>query len=111
MSGPIPAGSPSVRASGRTITRLLALDHRLIAQFAKELLGLGLEFLTEQLFAGLPLLRRILLRLLAFAQREQLDALRGHLGRGQVADLGLVENVAQHPREGGKDPYDCGADP
>src|SRR5580700_7158838 len=99
MSGPIPAGSPSVRASGRTITRLLMLDHRLLAQLAKKLLRLGLEFLTEYLLAGLPLLRGILLRLLALAQRKQLDALRGHLGRGQVADFGLVENIAQHGRQ------------
>src|ERR1700761_3022313 len=99
MSGPIPAGSPSVRASGRTIATLLALDHRLLSQLAKKLFGFDLEFLGEELLAGLSLLRRIFLGLLAFAQREQLDSLRGDLGRGQVADFRLVENVAQHRRK------------
>src|ERR1700674_534256 len=102
MSGPIPAGSPSVKASGRTIKTLLAFDHRLLAQLLKEALGSELEFFVEDLVARLALLGSFLGRFLLFAQREQLDPLRRYFRSGQMTDLGLVEDLAQGRQQIGR---------
>src|SRR6202042_2418104 len=95
ISGPIPAGSPSVRARGRVIKTLLAFDHRLFAQLLKKALGFGLELLVENLVARLTLLGSVLGRFLLLAQGEQFDPLLRHFRSGQVSDLGLVEDLAQ----------------
>src|ERR1700730_13509172 len=99
-SGPIPAGSPSVSATGRGI--LLAFDHRLAAQFLEIALGPGLGLLAPKLLAGLPRFGRLLLGFLLLAQREQLNALRRRLRSGKVPYLGLVENIAQRRRQLGR---------
>src|SRR5262245_50671422 len=99
MSGPIPAGSPSVRARGRAIKPLLAFDHSLFAQLLKIALGFELELLGENLVAGRALLGSVLGGLLSLAQREQLDPLLRCLRSGQVSDLGLIQDLAQRRQQ------------
>src|ERR1700739_3445954 len=100
-SGPIPAGSPSVNASGCTILfrsaccGLLVFDHRLAPQPLQITLGLDAEFLLENLVANLLLAGRVVLGLALAADREHLHALGGRFRRRQVADLGAVEDGAQ----------------
>src|SRR5258708_40329901 len=84
---------PARRASAQsTAASLLAFDHRLAAQFAKIVLGLGLELIAEHFLAHFALLGGFGLGFLFFAQREQLDALRRRFRRSQAPDLGLVDN-------------------
>src|ERR1700756_727589 len=113
MSGPIPARPPRVSASGgpvvcRTGRRscrrsmrgsrhgtLFDLDHRLFAQLREVALGLGLEFLREHLVAYLLGGGAVELVGLLGAKREHLDALRRDLGARELADLDVVEDLAQ----------------
>src|SRR5436190_11495492 len=95
MSGPIPAGSPRVSASGRDMASALPVfDHSLIAQFLEVPLGGNFEGLIEHLVANL-FFRRPALGLPLAAQRIDFDALRRDLRRGQPANLGLRQYVAQ----------------
>ena len=76
MSGPMPAGSPSVSAKDRDIAGLSVLDHRLAAQFLDVALGVTFELLLHQLLAHLALGGRVVgVGLLLAAQRIDLDAL------------------------------------
>ena len=89
MSGPIPAGSPSVSASGRVIAYLV-LDQRLAAQLLEELLRQRLISLVEH-FVARPCAWRAYRRRgrrLA-AHGEHLDPLRRDVGRRQAADTGV----------------------
>src|SRR2546421_9772302 len=94
MSGPMPAGSPSVSASGRVIW-LFVLDECLAAQFLQELLRERLIALVEHFVAHLPPCRRIRAgrRRLA-AHREHLDTLRRDIGRREAANGRIAEQVA-----------------
>src|SRR5260370_31178828 len=76
-------------------TSLFAFDHRLAAQFAKIVLGLGLELFAEDFVARLALFGGVGLGFLFLAQGERLDALRRRLRRGQVPRPGLVEDLPQ----------------
>src|SRR5258708_30157929 len=80
-------------------TSLFAFDHRLAAQFAKIVLGLGLELFAEDLVARLALFGGVGLGFLFLAQGEHLNALRRRLRRGQMPDLGLVEDLPQGGHE------------
>src|SRR6516165_10151678 len=101
MSGPIPAGSPSVSARGDRMRVLLAValrifDQGLAAQLLQVSLRLLLEFLIEQGFARLLLVERVIgLGGVLAADREHLDAEFGDLRGGQLADRNAVETLAQ----------------
>src|SRR6266545_3120442 len=97
MSGPIPAGSPRVSASGRGIGRvLLVFNHRAAAYFLQILLGSLLEALGEHAFADLALAGCVVGGgLLLGADRKQFDSELGDLGRGQSADLDALEHLAE----------------
>src|SRR5579871_357415 len=104
-SGPIPAGSPSVNASGCTMffqtarSRLLVFDHRIAPQLLQIALGSGAEFLFENLVANLLLARRVVLGLPLAAHGEHLHAFSCRFGRRQMADLGAVQNGARLVRQ------------
>src|SRR5579859_2500601 len=92
-SGPIPAGSPSVNASGCTMffqsarSRLFVFDHRLAPQLLQIALGGGAEFLFEKLVANLLLAGRVVLGLPLAAHGEHLHAFGRRFRRRQMPDL------------------------
>src|SRR6516165_10213549 len=116
MSGPIPAGSPSVSASGLTVTfrrssieafTLYGLrsigtgvfDHGRFADFLQVGIGCGRVFFGIHLLADFPLLWRIDGRGLPRAKRHHLDTLLGHLWGRQVTDRGIIEHLPQIRRQ------------
>src|ERR1051326_2323050 len=90
-SGPIPAGSPSVNASGCTMLfrsaflRLPLFDYRISPQPPQIALGPGAEFLCENLVANLLLAGRVVFGLPLAAHGEHLHAFGRRFGR-QAAD-------------------------
>src|SRR6185437_13948005 len=123
MSGPMPAGSPRVSARGKSLIaaslRFFArtfirvrifraspaiFNHRALADFVQIGLRRRLVFLRKHLFTHFLSLRRVDGGRLAAAQRHHFDTLLGHLRRGQVADRGIVEQLAQVRRNVGGGP-------
>ncbi len=92
VSGPMPAGSPSVRTSGAVIG-----DRRLGRSCGSPPSASSIPPGTgwRQLVADLALLRAFTLHRRLFAHRENLDPGLGDFGRRQPAHIGLVENGAQ----------------
>ena len=95
MSGPMPAGSPRVSASGRDIGR--AYRYSIIA-LARSSLRYFLDCCSNRSvnsFSRACACRACCRPPDSFlrAHREHFDALRGHFRRGQLADLGLVEHL------------------
>src|SRR5262245_28389659 len=109
MSGPMPAGSPSVSAKGKDIGLLRDIRRQasrndtpvrrravpLVAQFLEEPRRVGLKVPGIDLLLGLLLADGIVLggRLLG-AQRVDLDALHGGFRWRQLAELGLLQDLA-----------------
>src|SRR5471032_1367408 len=94
MSGPMPAGSPSVSASGSAMA-LPDLDQRLAAQFLEILLRDRLvAFLVDRIarFALGGAFAALGFNLAA--DGEQLDALKGDIRRRELADRRIVEDLA-----------------
>src|SRR5471030_1952719 len=101
MSSPMPAGSPSVSASGRGIG-LFVLDIGLVTQFLEKLLGIDLELLGYMFVANLAPGRCVVgIRFFLRAQRVELDCLHGAFGRGQLANFRFLQNLAQLRRKVG----------
>src|SRR5215216_4618271 len=93
MSGPIPAGSPSVSARGciRTST---VFDHRSGTQLLQIALALVSEALLQYFLANLALARQFAGRCSFLAEREQLDALLGRFRRRKPAFQRIVQDLA-----------------
>src|SRR6516165_47848 len=118
MSGPIPAGSPRVSASGLSVSFRSSssieafilyelrktmgtshasgvFDHGGFADFLQVGIGCGRVFFGIHLLADFPLLWRIDGRGLPRAKRHHLDTLLGHLWGRQVTDRGIIEHLPQ----------------
>src|SRR6266545_5712971 len=104
MSGPIPAGSPRVSASGRGIGRALPVfDHRAAPYFLQILLRLLLELFGEHAVADLTLAGRVFgCRLLLGADGKHFDSELGDLWCRQPADLDALEHLAKLERKVGR---------
>src|SRR3981189_2460109 len=104
MSGPIPAGSPSVSAKGGGISlALLVLEHRAATYLLQVLLGSLLVALGHETLLGLALARGVVgRRLLLGANRKHLDAELGDFRRRQAPDFDTLENFAQLSRNVGR---------
>src|SRR5437016_6944356 len=100
ISGPIPAGSPKVSASGFAMSA--TFDHRGSADFLQVRFRLRLIFLDKHLVADFFLLRRVDGGWLSRAQRHHFHALLGHLGRSEMPDRSLVEQFAKNLRYVGR---------
>src|SRR5262245_1973046 len=95
MSGPMPAGSPGVRARMGAIRLFAAFDHGALAQLAQILLRFLFEAFGLQILARLLAARRIGLALVLGAHCKHLNAKPRDLGRGQLADWHAVEDLAE----------------
>src|SRR5882672_605003 len=101
MSGPIPAGSPSVSARGSAISiptyipDLFALDERLATQPLQICLRCLLEALGGEGLARLLLDRCVSFGILLGADRPHLHTMSGHFRRRQLADRHGVEHLLQ----------------
>src|SRR5262249_55450426 len=96
MSGPMPAGSPSVSARGIELPgrEFSGLDQSFATQPLQIRLRLLFEALGVQRVAGLTLAGRIGPRVLLAADRDHFHAMPGDFRRGQLADRDPVENLA-----------------
>src|SRR5262245_32442474 len=112
MSGPMPAGSPNVNASGCMARwpslrlRLAIFDQGLSAKLLEPLLALGFKPFVLQLVADLPFHRRVGRVDRTLADGKHLDALLREFGRRELSDSDLVEDVAQLRREIGRLAHD-----
>src|SRR5882672_3087598 len=101
MSGPIPAGSPSVSARGSAISiptyipDLFALDERLATQPLQIRLRCLLETLVSEGLARLLLDWCVSFGILLGADRPHLHTMSGHFRCRQLADRHGVEHLLQ----------------
>ena len=103
MSGPMPAGSPSVSASGSRHRRgLFVFDHGLLAQFLADTSCDSASNVSLNISSRTSFLAGAFVGLAACRTPQRLDALLRGLRRGQLADLGLVQHVAQCRRQIGR---------
>ena len=114
MSGPIPAGSPSVSAKARgRMSRIGRIGGYLTSIIAPRRSSWRKRFDCASNFSANSSSRTWRLRgafrsvvSLRAAQREDLDALRRDLRRRQAADRRIVENLAQRRRQIGRGALD-----
>src|SRR2546421_8073019 len=95
MSGPIPAGSPSVTASGcAPIGSSTNFDHGAAAKLLEEAFGLGIILLGDHLIANLAPGRRIVAARRGLAAHgECLDPGQGDLRRRELPKRRAVKHL------------------
>src|SRR5262245_29588505 len=102
MSGPMPAGSPSVSARTCAIRLLAGFDHGGLTQLAQVLLRFLVEAVSPEFLERFPALRRIDLGRDFGAHRERFNTVPGDLGGSQLAERHAVQDLAEVLRQVGR---------